>query len=188
MVSLKKVFQVFVDADKIAQNRAKQSLEWFFTNEGEAEYRAANTVAKKTAFIYDFLVKDDIERTRRYGREISTDEHVKLAFFLASCIDGSSLPYGKYPKILQRKENPFLQSSYLNLPEVLGELLKTKTDGTEYNFYEKLSFDTNAEAYAIQRLALSIFGGYSLNSFPYGYDVFDDAGETKELIEEGMWG
>lgn len=180
-----KVFQVLFSAKKIAKNAEKQSLEWFFTKEGKAEYMAANTVAKKTVFFCDYLLK------LRYNRACNLatpEECAKLAFFLAWVIDGSSLPYGKYPKILQSKYNPFLKMRYLDLPTVLGELLKDNIDKTEYNFYPKLSFDSRSEEYAIQRVALSIFGlGYA-GEFPYKYDIFDDSGVTIKVIEENTWG
>lgn len=161
MLSPKKLLNLFLNAKQTAQSAKKLlSEEWYFSSEGQKAYNEAcylnsENLEKKTRFFFDYLCK-----TRSIN---SYEDNLKLAFFLAFAIDGSTLPYGKYPDILMKNQNPFLRCFRLDLENALGILLNKKIDASTKNVYKLLSFDSNTEEWKLQRAAISIFG-YNYNS------------------------
>ena len=177
MPSPKKLLNLFLTANQISQNAKTLSKKWYFSAEGQKAYNEAcflssKNLEKKTRFFFDYLCNTK-PRT-------SHEDNLKLAFFLAFAIDGSTLPYGKYPAILMEDQNPFLRCYRLDLEDALGILLNKKINFGTKNVYKLLSFDNTSEEWKLQRAAISIFGSYYDSSALFECDISSAAETTFE--------
>ncbi len=98
--------------------------EWFFSKEGCEEFAKLKTLAERIAFIYSYLKSNtnNIFRSRSVRLHESVLEVVnanwpkveednlllKTALLLADEVYASSMPYAKYPDIIDKKKNPIV--------------------------------------------------------------------------------
>lgn len=88
-----------------------KNAQWFFAEAGIAEFQKITTLDERTLFIQQFLKKKTTESKKYfYDYEKRSMERVTFHFalFLADAIHGSSLPYAKYPELLDASQNPFI--------------------------------------------------------------------------------
>ncbi len=87
-------------------NKPDPTFAWFSSEEGARAYREANSVMKKTLYFYDYL-----QIVSKRGNDKLTDFSLhRLAFVMAHRVAGSSLPYAKYPDILEEDKNPIVRA------------------------------------------------------------------------------
>ena len=165
--------------------------EWFSSAEGEKAYKAAKTLTEKTEFFLDYFIAVRPDVTESY------DVLYRAAYIMASAVDGSSLPYARYPDILDSTLNPIVRFVRLNsltskdmtvnglmlLAEVIGELDTKILIDEKYKPHELLTYCSDGkmtDEYKLEREIIGMFCDASKELFPpYVYDAIDyAAGES----------
>lgn len=190
----------------------KKPDKWYFSREGKEEYDKANTLLKKTEYFYNYLLSLSYHRFQNINYEVSyKDTMYKLAYVIAHSVDGSSLPFAKYPDILDSEKNPLVyyaeyeissgledaEKSALNeiymvselLEEVYNKLKKGKRDKLlrPYKDLEMPNPDgTVSDLYKLERDIIWIFR-FEEDTFPYDFtngkihEMLSDEKENKKL-------
>ena len=98
-----------------AKNRTEEK--WYFSEEGKKAYDAANSVAKKTKYFYDYLwairPREKLDTFKKRDKNEDNPEakefFFKLAFVMANSMDKSSLKFAGHPNILEADKNPIVK-------------------------------------------------------------------------------
>lgn len=125
------------------------NAEWFQTAAGVTEFEKITTLEERTIFIQAFLEKttDELKENKllEYEREDAKKNNFRFALFLADAIYGSSLPYSKYPALIDVNQNPFMK----------------KWKDNKYGLHIKLS----TMKYILCEESKKLFGGNAKSSF-----------------------
>lgn len=98
-----KLIQVVTTSSLMNEKIEKRSREWYFSKKGEKAYKDAKTTAEKVVYFYNFLIgrkSDPSSEDREFMQSI--------AYIMAAAIDGTSKPYGTWPAIIDREQNPLV--------------------------------------------------------------------------------
>ena len=88
--------------------------QWFFSDAGKTQFSGLQTLEDRCAFIYSYLrtvASPELDKARLL---------IRVAFFLADGVWGSSLPYAAYPDVIDPGKNPFV--AYLTKATVCPDL------------------------------------------------------------------
>ena len=175
--SPKTLLEILKISDNDLKNEEIYSSKWYLSKEGEKAYENAKTPAQKTLFFFNYLSRLYEEGTY-FSKEMDSykrktyDLINKVAFVLANFVADTSLPFSKYPDILDPKTNCFSNIYTINLSarngnnygiEILTELTKQKkSDLYDANKrpFKHLEFseeDKLSDMYKLQRAVIGIF-------------------------------
>ncbi len=98
-----------------AKNKTEEK--WFFSEGGKKAYEAADSVAKKTQYFYDYLwairPREKLDTFKKRDKNEDNPEakefFFKLAFVMANSMDKSSLKFAGHPNILEADKNPIVK-------------------------------------------------------------------------------
>ena len=189
--SPKKAIDVIAGAKKTESELKKKESKWFFSEEGRAAYLAADTVGKRTAYFFDYLVTKLL-----LEEKISSSSEA-----YAALIDGKSFAFSDYPEILKPESNPVIPDSlrYFDRRSIRGVICRLhgvdeKTVG-ENEFYELLENDKSTELYRLERALIRAFTegeiSTSGNDAFYDYSILSatnigDGEDDEEELDERM--
>lgn len=175
----------------IADDLEDRRVNWYFSKAGQAAFQNATTPAQRTLYFYRYIKAFDKSICLFLPQELL----FKTAFIIAQGICDSSLPYAKYPEILQEEHNPLLHALHtthleirqadacakLFLSELTGEMSMPAYDPN----------DTSSALYRLQRLIVWVFyekknPSYGLQFGSYRAETplkdLEDSPEIKELL------
>lgn len=196
MKSVQRLSRLEETAEFQAANEYGDKKEWYFTAEAKEKYDALKTVFDKTWFIYlyircahkqNYMLKDEKEL-----------KAFKIAYVLASALDGTSLPMSSYPDIINEDKNPLIgiatdQSKYQYKKdgELLKEICTTFKLGTagKYSVLVKANDGEYTEKYKLQRMILWLLAdSETLEKGAYDIDKYSKRKEIEIKIRtaEGL--
>ena len=183
--SPKKAIDVILDAKNTESELRRKNSKWYFSEEGRAAYLAADTVGKRTAYFFDYLVtklllEEKIKSsTEAYDKGRST--LCKLAYIMAAFVDGKSFAFSDYPEILKPESNPVIPDSlsYFDRRSIRGVICRLhgvdESRVGKNEFYKILEKDKSSELYRLERALIRAFTdgelGVSGNDAFYDYSI-----------------
>lgn len=175
-------------------------VQWYVSKEGRDAYNALSTTVDKTEFYYRYLcalAKKNGEKVEEYSGPFRDSKQglysetslnlARIAFLLATEIDGASFAYSAYPDILSPEKNPFVKYAINGLAkisfrnELLAIILAERGQAVPDDprqLYQVLSRPGDA-TYRLERAVIALDKDW-LDSV-YNYDIRS----TYSTIEEG---
>lgn len=98
-----KLIEVITNSASMNQKIQKPQSKWYFSKEGEKAYLNAKTTGQKVIYFYNYL-----STVSEYTSSANNRFLQGIAYVLATAVDGCSKPYGSWPAILNREENPLV--------------------------------------------------------------------------------
>ncbi len=96
-----KLVKLLMKSPAVAAELKQKDARRYFSKEGRAAYNAADTVVKKTAFFFEYLLT-----VAREPKNVGALH--KIAYVMAEAMDRSSLECAGYPAILDAEKNPLV--------------------------------------------------------------------------------
>lgn len=191
-ISPKTVLRMVKNRSEICKYAKKKDKNWYFSEDGKAEYNEKETVADKCVFFYDYLCAAANGDVRLLSKN---DLFFRTAYIMAHSMVGSSLAFGGYPNVIDPEINPIVKKvisdkgySGNDVPDMLSAL--HGTDVQKYSApraHEALSFckagEPLTDLYKVERDIIAVFSqstvgfGYSsknslyFKQAPYSYDI-----------------
>ena len=168
------LFSLIIRRKEYIGKTAKRSTVWYLSQAGCEEFKRADTLARKTLFIYDYLTLaqlsnakekkgflEELLSSRKKQASKEQNEDYKMAFFLAEGIQSNLLDFTDYFEILDVNRNPFL-NAYMKLGRfdtVSFLAILNRGSATNIQPYERITYcDKNniSERYRLERLIIAI--------------------------------
>lgn len=194
--SPKKTIALIKNAASIEKEMRRREPDWFFTEEGHALYKAADTDGKKTAYFYEYLVACTLSNNKVKGSKITEEMRqtcLKKAYVM-TVMDNSGLSFSGYPTIIKKESNPIIdwsQHSYswtADIKKLIGKLHGVNIEKLEDDeVYKIITFNQNDPIYKVERLIVSIFtkeGDVPMDTVPFKFSILSSTDDGMDEIDD----